>query len=189
MSEFREKMLKEIKILFEKSLFCIDEKIVSIESIEFFTNGIEKLLREINEAQNNNLEEVANIFLMLSRNNIEQGVLEYKVYCYGKNMYIDKLDFQSSFNISYVFDNFLEAKNEIPKTVRKYVNFDIEEGLQESSKYIILYNFIVVKVLREVFKNEKILKLVGEIKKSDNFHIVVGEIYEKPYLIHELKKE
>lgn len=185
MNEFKAKMIDDIKTLYEKNLFKVDENAFDEESILFFTDEIKRLVSNIIMAQSKGLDKITNLYLMLPRLNIENEILEYKALCYGEKMYIEKLDFEESFNVEYIFNDFVVVKKEIPKTVRKFVRFDVEEGLKESSKYIEFYHFIIVKVLREVFKKVDVLNLIDKIDKSVEFNVFSGEIYEKPYLIYQ----
>lgn len=187
MNEFRERMLTEIYEMYGGNLFEVDEIALDVDTIKVFVKEMEELLTNIIEFQGNCEYKITNIFLIFSRNNIENEVLKYKVCCYGEMIYIDKLEFEYLFDVSYIFKEFVKTKSNIPKVVRKYVKFDVEEGIKESNKFITFYNFIIVKVLREVMKDEKVLGLLEKINKNDEFYIIVGEIYEKPYLIYEYK--
>lgn len=177
----------EIKAAVEKNLYLLDENINKNKDI-FIQNYKEQIIKIINDLvslqKENKIEAVSTLAFILSRINIDNEILKYKVYVYGKEIYIDTYDYYASIDVSNIYEFFIKLKNDLHKEIKKYLGIiaqcNVDSDLYGYLKY---YNMYFVNLLREIFSLEEIKLKLKNLNKYPNFYIIQNEIYEKPYLI------
>lgn len=177
----------EIKTAVEKNLYLLDENINKNKDI-FIQNYKEQIIKIINDLvslqKENKIEAVSTLAFILSRINIDNEILKYKVYVYGKEIYIDTYDYYASIDVSNIYEFFIKLKNDLHKEIKKYLGIiaqcNVNSDLYGYLKY---YNMYFVNLLREIFSLEEIKLKLKNLNKYPNFYIIQNEIYEKPYLI------
>lgn len=177
----------EIKAAVEKNLYLLDENINKNKDI-FIQNYKEQIIKIINDLvslqKENKIEAVSTLAFILSRINIDNEILKYKVYVYGKEIYIDTYDYYASIDVSNIYEFFIKLKNDLHKEIKKYLGIiaqcNVNSDLYGYLKY---YNMYFVNLLREIFSLEEIKLKLKNLNKYPNFYIIQNEIYEKPYLI------
>lgn len=177
----------EIKTAVEKNLYLLDENINKNKDI-FIQNYKEQIIKIINDLvslqKENKIEAVSTLAFILSRINIDNEILKYKVYVYGKEIYIDTYDYYASIDVSNIYEFFIKLKNDLHKEIKKYLGIiaqcNVDSDLYGYLKY---YNMYFVNLLREIFSLEEIKLKLKNLNKYPNFYIIQNEIYEKPYLI------
>lgn len=177
----------EIKAAVEKNLYLLDENINKNKDI-FIQTYKEQIIKIINDLvslqKENKIEAVSTLAFILSRINIDNEILKYKVYVYGKEIYIDTYDYYASIDVSNIYEFFIKLKNDLHKEIKKYLGIiaqcNVDSDLYGYLKY---YNMYFVNLLREIFSLEEIKLKLKNLNKYPNFYIIQNEIYEKPYLI------
>ena len=181
---FKQEVLEKI----EKELFNLDEDITNNK--EKFINSYKKQIKEVlDDIVKSNIEKLGTIAIVLSRVNIDNEDLFYKIYLYGEKMYIDTFENRYKLDVSDIYKYFLNAKKYLYDNVRKYLgliepcNVDAELG-----SYLKFFNMYIVNLLREVFLKEEILEILNKVNMIEDFFVIQNEFYEKPYLIYKKEK-
>lgn len=182
--KFREEVLEKI----ESELFNLDEDIE--HNKDSFLNSYEKQIKDVlNDIIQNDLKKLGVISIVLSRVNIDNEDLSYKIYLYGEKLYIDTFENRYNLDVSDVYKYFLNAKKYLYQNVKKYLglfepcNVDAEMG-----SYLKFFNMYIVNLLREIFLKDEVLELLNKVDKIDKFFVIQNEFYEKPYLIYKKEK-
>lgn len=182
-----DKYTTEIKEAVERNLFLLDETINKNKDIfiQYYKEQIIQIIKEFVCIQKENkIGTISTIAFVLSRINIDNELLKYKVYAYGERIYIDTYDYCSSIDVSNIYDFYINLKQNLYKEIKKYSGV-IEQCNVNSDLYGYLkyYNMYFVHFLREIFSMEQVCSELKEINKYSKFYIIQNEIYEKPYLI------
>jgi len=131
------------------------------------------------------LNTIGTIMFMLSRINIENDLLTYKIKTYGNKIYKDNHDFDFSFDVSDVMNYFKRAKENLTTNRKKYLGTIEPCNINaELNQYLPYFNMYAVNLLRDAFKDDEIQEALHKIKTFDDFFVIQSEIYEKPYLIY-----
>lgn len=177
----------EIKDAVEKNLYLLDESITENKDIfiQSYKEQILEIIKElINLQKEHKVENIGTLVFVLSRINIDNETLKYKVNVYGERVYIDTYSYCSNIDVSNIYEFFIKLKTDLYKEIKKYFGViaqcDVDSELYGYLKY---YNMYFVNLLRDVFKLKEIQEYLEKINKCTNFYVIQNEIYEKPYLI------
>lgn len=177
----------EIKDAVEKNLYLLDESITKNKDIfiQSYKEQILEIIKElINLQKEYKVEDIGTLVFVLSRINIDNETLKYKVNVYGEKVYIDTYSYCSNIDVSNIYEFFIKLKTDLYKEIKKYFGViaqcDVDSELYGYLKY---YNMYLVNLLRDVFKLKEIQEYLEKINKCTNFYVIQNEIYEKPYLI------
>lgn len=193
-----EMLTKDVLTEVERILYELD---VALENDKTsFVNSYKKqvfsLFDALNNQQNtsdkqqsdntdNTINDIGTIMFMLSRINIENGLLAYKVKIYGYKIYVDNYDFNFSFDVSNVLKYFAETKKKLTANLKNYLGIIEPCNISaEINRYIPYFNMYIVNLLRDVFDDEETQKAMQKIKTFEDFYVIQSEIYEKPYLLY-----
>jgi|GEM_PF-1113182 len=178
----------EVKSEIESSLYRLDKAVTAVQEayIDRYAEQAAAILESIRTIQTaGDMEPLGVLAFILSRINIDNGEYTYKVYLYGRKLYIDTYETSFALDVSDVFSFFSESKELLYKTGKAYVGViepcDVETEIYMYIKY---YNMYVVKLLRKAFARKEIQDLLEKTEAYPSFYVIQNEIYEKPYLIY-----
>jgi len=178
----------EMKSEIESSLYRLDKAVTAVQEayIDRYAGQAAVILESIRTIQTaGDMEPLGVLAFILSRININNGEYTYKVYLYGRKLYIDTYETSFALDVSDVFSFFSESKELLYKTGKAYVGViepcDVETEIYMYIKY---YNMYVVKLLRKAFARKGIQDLLEKTEAYPSFYVIQNEIYEKPYLIY-----
>lgn len=178
----------EMKSEIESSLYRLDKAVTAVQEayIDRYAEQAAAILESIRTIQTaGDMEPLGVLAFILSRINIDNGEYTYKVYLYGRKLYIDTYETSFALDVSDVFSFFSESKELLYKTGKAYVGViepcDVETEIYMYIKY---YNMYVVKLLRKAFARKGIQDLLEKTEAYPSFYVIQNEIYEKPYLIY-----
>ena len=178
----------EVKSEIESSLYRLDKAVTAVQEayIDRYAEQAAAILESIRTIQTaGDMEPLGVLAFILSRINIDNGEYTYKVYLYGRKLYIDTYETSFALDVSDVFSFFSESKELLYKTGKAYVGViepcDVETEIYMYIKY---YNMYVVKLLRKAFARKGIQDLLEKTEAYPSFYVIQNEIYEKPYLIY-----
>lgn len=178
----------EVKSEIESSLYRLDKAVTAVQEayIDRYAEQAAVILESIRTIQTaGDMEPLGVLAFILSRININNGEYTYKVYLYGRKLYIDTYETSFALDVSDVFSFFSESKELLYKTGKAYVGViepcDVETEIYMYIKY---YNMYVVKLLRKAFARKGIQDLLEKTEAYPSFYVIQNEIYEKPYLIY-----
>jgi len=178
----------EVKSEIESSLYRLDKAVTAVQEayIDRYAEQAAVILESIRTIQTaGDMEPLGVLAFILSRININNGEYTYKVYLYGRKLYIDTYETSFALDVSDVFSFFSESKELLYKTGKAYVGViepcDVETEIYMYIKY---YNMYVVKLLRKAFARKEIQDLLEKTEAYPSFYVIQNEIYEKPYLIY-----
>ncbi len=169
---FKQNVLDEI----ETALFKLDESMSNNkdEYLQRYKNQIQIILKKLLELQETNIiGELGVIDIVLSRINIDNEILLYKIYVYGKNMYVDEYENIFLLDVSDIYKYFLECKKNLYISVKRYVGvIEVCDVDCESYSYIKYFNMYIVNLLREIFMESEIIELIRQLITVSDFFII-----------------
>ena len=125
---------------------------------------------------------IGTLLFALSRINIDNGLLSYKVKVYGSKIYEDCYDFEQLFDVSNVFSYLEKARENLMVNRSKYLGIIEPCNINaEINQYIPYFNMYAVNLLKEVFDDPEVQKSVKQLATYKDFFAVQNEIYEKPF--------